>query len=147
MWNPLKALREKFGKQPAETTPEAAVPPEMAEAAATAAAAGAMPDMKELEKKGLLRQFFRHWKDPAFLSQLKAISARMEKDGVNIKDQAAVKAWVEKHQADISSGAFTQEARTEKPKTVVKTGPDVGRNDPCTCGSGRKYKKCCGKGK
>ncbi len=22
----------------------------------------------------------------------------------------------------------------------------VGRNDPCTCGSGKKYKKCCGKG-
>jgi uncharacterized protein YecA (UPF0149 family) len=24
--------------------------------------------------------------------------------------------------------------------------PQVGRNDPCPCGSGRKYKKCCGKG-
>ncbi|MHC4123979.1 MAG: SEC-C metal-binding domain-containing protein [Planctomycetota bacterium] len=23
--------------------------------------------------------------------------------------------------------------------------PKVGRNDPCPCGSGRKYKKCCGK--
>ena len=21
--------------------------------------------------------------------------------------------------------------------------PDIGRNDPCTCGSGKKYKKCC----
>jgi hypothetical protein len=26
------------------------------------------------------------------------------------------------------------------------TGPDVGRNDPCPCGSGKKYKKCCGRG-
>lgn len=26
-----------------------------------------------------------------------------------------------------------------------KTNPDVGRNDPCPCGSGLKYKKCCGK--
>ena len=25
--------------------------------------------------------------------------------------------------------------------------PKVGRNDPCPCGSGKKYKKCCGKGK
>ena len=24
--------------------------------------------------------------------------------------------------------------------------PKVGRNDPCTCGSGKKYKKCCGRG-
>ena len=28
---------------------------------------------------------------------------------------------------------------------VVKKGPKVGRNDPCPCGSGRKYKKCCGR--
>jgi SEC-C motif-containing protein len=30
-----------------------------------------------------------------------------------------------------------------KGKTVVK-GAQVGRNDPCTCGSGKKFKKCCG---
>ncbi len=27
---------------------------------------------------------------------------------------------------------------------VVRSGAKVGRNDPCTCGSGKKYKKCCG---
>ncbi len=27
----------------------------------------------------------------------------------------------------------------------VRTGPKVGRNDPCPCGSGKKYKHCCGK--
>ena len=27
----------------------------------------------------------------------------------------------------------------------VRTGPKVGRNDPCPCGSGKKYKNCCGK--
>ena len=34
----------------------------------------------------------------------------------------------------------------KKPKkvTVVKKGADVGRNDLCPCGSGKKYKKCCG---
>ena len=32
-----------------------------------------------------------------------------------------------------------------KPKTVRKTVKQkVGRNDPCPCGSGKKYKKCCG---
>ena len=29
--------------------------------------------------------------------------------------------------------------------TVVRTTPKVGRNDPCPCGSGKKYKHCCGK--
>ena len=27
----------------------------------------------------------------------------------------------------------------------VRTGPKVGRNDPCPCGSGKKYKQCCGR--
>ncbi len=27
---------------------------------------------------------------------------------------------------------------------VKREGPKVGRNDPCSCGSGKKYKKCCG---
>ncbi|HTZ19158.1 MAG TPA: YchJ family protein [Dissulfurispiraceae bacterium] len=31
------------------------------------------------------------------------------------------------------------------PKQVIRTNPKIGRNDPCTCGSGKKYKKCCGK--
>ena len=30
---------------------------------------------------------------------------------------------------------------------VVNNDPEVGRNDPCPCGSGKKYKNCCGKGK
>jgi preprotein translocase subunit SecA len=32
----------------------------------------------------------------------------------------------------------------ETAKPVRNKGPRVGRNDPCTCGSGKKYKKCCG---
>jgi SEC-C motif domain protein len=31
-----------------------------------------------------------------------------------------------------------------KEKPVVREEPKVGRNDPCACGSGKKYKKCCG---
>lgn len=34
--------------------------------------------------------------------------------------------------------------RATEQKTVVK-GKRIGRNDPCPCGSGKKYKKCCGK--
>ena len=30
------------------------------------------------------------------------------------------------------------------PKTVVREGAKVGRNDPCPCESGKKFKKCCG---
>ncbi|HSH95889.1 MAG TPA: preprotein translocase subunit SecA, partial [Roseimicrobium sp.] len=38
------------------------------------------------------------------------------------------------------------EAATELSKAKpIRTGPKVGRNDPCPCGSGKKYKQCCGK--
>jgi len=46
-------------------------------------------------------------------------------------------------------GVLTEERRAEitkefkKSKTVVKE-KQPGRNDPCPCGSGKKYKKCCG---
>lgn len=31
------------------------------------------------------------------------------------------------------------------PSEPLRTGPKTGRNEPCPCGSGKKYKKCCGK--
>jgi len=43
----------------------------------------------------------------------------------------------------VSEAAAAAEAQVKaKP---VRTGPKVGRNDPCPCGSGKKYKNCCGK--
>ena len=32
----------------------------------------------------------------------------------------------------------------DRPETVRRKGKKIGRNDPCPCGSGKKYKKCCG---
>lgn len=34
--------------------------------------------------------------------------------------------------------------KEQKRSTTIVKGPKVGRNDPCPCGSGKKYKKCCG---
>jgi SEC-C motif-containing protein len=38
---------------------------------------------------------------------------------------------------------FFTDGAMVKPKPLIVT--KIGRNDPCTCGSGLKYKKCCGK--
>ena len=38
-----------------------------------------------------------------------------------------------------------QKVKSNINRTVVNQGPKVGRNDPCPCGSGKKYKNCCGK--
>jgi len=37
------------------------------------------------------------------------------------------------------------ESQPAAPVPIRKSGPKVGRNDPCPCGSGKKYKKCCGR--
>jgi preprotein translocase subunit SecA len=46
-----------------------------------------------------------------------------------------------------ASGRFEENflAGEGKPEPVRK-GVRIGRNDPCPCGSGKKYKHCCGKG-
>ena len=37
------------------------------------------------------------------------------------------------------------EAASGRAKPIKNPGSRIGRNDPCPCGSGKKYKKCCGK--
>lgn len=37
-----------------------------------------------------------------------------------------------------------EDAKRDEPQPIV-SGPKVGRNDPCPCNSGKKYKKCCGR--
>ncbi|MCR5698616.1 MAG: preprotein translocase subunit SecA [Treponemataceae bacterium] len=52
-------------------------------------------------------------------------------DGAASRRQAASSAMASKRQAENIQ--------------VVRTSPKVGRNDPCPCGSGKKYKNCCGR--
>jgi preprotein translocase subunit SecA len=43
------------------------------------------------------------------------------------------------------SDVVSEAAAAMEKARPVRTGPKVGRNDPCPCGSGKKYKHCCGK--
>ena len=54
--------------------------------------------------------------------------------GVSLKDTAISKV----------DGFIPNEEGTAN-KTIVNDSPKIGRNDACTCGSGKKYKNCCGK--
>ncbi len=38
-----------------------------------------------------------------------------------------------------------RDSRSPPQEQVRREAPKVGRNDPCSCGSGKKYKKCCGR--
>ena len=69
--------------------------------------------------------------------ELDAASESINEDMSQIKE-------VQYQHADIAADS----AETERPADVavapVRSGPKVGRNDPCPCGSGKKYKACCG---
>jgi preprotein translocase subunit SecA len=48
-------------------------------------------------------------------------------------------------QAQEKPSQFRENIPSEESSTIRRQGPKIGRNDPCPCGSGKKYKKCCGK--
>ena len=87
---------------------------------------------------------------PQILAQAKApgqkeliisIYRKMLVAGIDINDDKEVRKWMQKHPEVLQGG------ETIKIETVRRDAPKVGRNDPCPCGSGKKYKKCCGAGK
>jgi len=42
-------------------------------------------------------------------------------------------------------GTWYFETGTTMPRPIIRALPKTGRNDPCSCGSNKKFKKCCGK--
>ncbi|MDY2739147.1 MAG: preprotein translocase subunit SecA [Acidaminococcus sp.] len=52
---------------------------------------------------------------------------------------------VEDHLSEASTNNPNVDGSAETPKEPVRNDSTVGRNDPCPCGSGKKYKNCCGK--
>lgn len=79
-------------------------------------------------------------KDPTIKDKLVSIAKRMKADGVDLNSPRAMKKWVKEHEKEL------KQEQQGKVETVVK-GKEPGRNDPCPCGSGKKYKKCCGANK
>ena len=47
-------------------------------------------------------------------------------------------------QNEVQNSVYGSAAKPQAAKTPVRV-TKVGRNDPCPCGSGKKYKKCCGR--
>ena len=71
--------------------------------------------------------------------------AAAEQSAQDAKDEEdAIKSVLKREQ--LAKPTWVSSDGTERPKPVRKTTKQkVGRNDPCPCGSGKKYKKCCGR--
>ena len=64
---------------------------------------------------------------------------------VTYKEKGVVRRYHERGRFQKEQGRwYFVEGEMVTPKTEVHTAPKVGRNEPCPCGSGKKYKKCCG---
>ena len=60
-------------------------------------------------------------------------------------DEAAKQAAQQRARGGDMPAAAPKADKTGKQETIRRDMPKVGRNDPCPCGSGKKYKNCCGK--
>lgn len=115
------------------------------------AATGGQPGVKESIEQRIEREIDslpgmvkKQLQDPAVKQRFIQIAKRMEKDGVDFKNIRQMKKWMKTHEAELKA---EQSGGAPKVETVVHEGPRIGRNDACPCGSGKKYKKCCGEGK
>lgn len=75
------------------------------------------------------------------------ILSNVEKAGNVVRTQAAKvteEGFEKMPEINLVDGKLSQN-KDGISKTIVNEGPKVGRNDPCPCGSGKKYKNCCGK--
>jgi len=130
MWNPFK--RKTAPKEPAQT-PVAEEKKPVKES---------IEQRIEKEIDSLPGMIKNKLKDPQIKQRFIDIAKRMEKDGVDFKSIRQMKKWMKEHEAELKA---EQAGGVPKVETVVHEGPRIGRNDPCPCGSGKKYKKCCGK--
>ena len=73
------------------------------------------------------------------------ILMNIRKQNGEVKRQEAAKITGAALEAINSVDGGKKISTPENNQTVVNDGPKVGRNDPCPCGSGKKYKNCCGK--
>lgn len=71
-----------------------------------------------------------------------SVETRTEREAVVEIGEEKKEEYVEGAYDDVPEGTEVPE-REHKQETVRRVTPKVGRNDPCPCGSGKKYKNCC----
>jgi preprotein translocase subunit SecA len=74
------------------------------------------------------------------------IQVRAQEDVEAVEEQRRQSTEVEyQHEQAESIGGESDDAELSADKPYTREGQKVGRNDPCPCGSGKKFKQCCGK--
>jgi preprotein translocase subunit SecA len=130
-------------------------------------------DMREFERVALLGAVDRRWmdhidamdqlregiglraygqKDPIVeykiegYNMFEEMSRLIQEDTLRRLYMAVLVKPPERKEAAVAVAATHGGSGAASPRKPVKAGEKVGRNAPCPCGSGKKYKECCGKG-
>lgn len=92
------------------------------------------------------RESFEMFKD--LLDKIKYETTRII-SRVKVQEEQDVSALEHKEEQNVTfqhqSANQPEQAETKKVETFIRDGEKVGRNDPCPCGSGKKYKQCHGR--
>ncbi|MBJ95680.1 MAG: preprotein translocase subunit SecA [Rickettsiales bacterium] len=92
--------------------------------------------MRDLREQHVIERLFQNLSQERALTQEEKLALRLEQERKE-QERAAEAA----SRANKLGGRA--KATAAKPVTFRRVGSKVGRNDPCPCGSGKKYKKCC----
>jgi SEC-C motif-containing protein len=125
----------------------------------TAYAIGAIEYLEESihpdHRDGVDRESTKAWSDNAEWQGLDIIAtdaggANDDKGTVEFRARFSIKGVPQEHHEratfERKDGRwYFVDGELVRQKPVTREGPRVGRNDPCPCGSGKKYKKCHGK--
>ena len=86
--------------------------------------------------------------NPDKWGMMKSVMIQAAKEGRDITSPTFKQQFIDKYWSDLVEGTAletrAEPTPDEPPIPIVETKPRFGRNAPCPCGSGRKYKKCCG---
>lgn len=100
------------------------------------------------------REATRRWSDNAVWQGLEIVDTEAGGEGdaegvvefiARFEDHGRATQHRERSRFQLFEGRwYYVDGETPRPKTQRLETPKVGRNDPCPCGSGKKFKKCCG---
>jgi uncharacterized protein YecA (UPF0149 family) len=78
----------------------------------------------------------------------KGLAMLAQSEGVDLGDKEAMQRFMSDYNRRLLDRQGPEPIDDEAlpfVRPIVNESPKVGRNDPCPCGSGKKYKKCCGR--